>query len=122
MAQIAWGYIELGTTLVRAYVRDDGAVCTAAGSVIDDDVIGALWKTRRSIDQIIGELGVHTSTSTIALVGPNGGMTDIARAISNAPARNAGVYTLEELLAKCGEKLDVSVVEAFYGAEVEAAA
>jgi hypothetical protein len=125
MAQIAWGYVEIGSQLVRAYVRDDGAVCTTLGSVVDDiDVDGALWKTRRSVDAILGETEIRASRSVIALVGPNGGMTDAARAISaRTDARNTGVYTTEELIAKFGGKISIDVVRSFYSeSEVETVA
>lgn len=124
MSQAAWFYGVVGTQLMRAYVRDDGAVCTAAGSLIED--LPTAFHTRASVDALLGVTGARVdSLASIALVGPNGGTTEVARALRDATGRSASLsraYTLEEIIAKCGDKIDVSVVLAFYEQEVEAAA
>lgn len=127
MAQLVWGYVENGDQLVRARVDADGSIRTARGALMEDIPAGA-WMTRRAVDAILGESDVRTSHSTIALVGPNGGKTDAARAIEAgmlANPRNARVYTLDEIVHKCaGDKADtlMAAIAAFYEGEVEAAA
>jgi hypothetical protein len=125
VAQNTWTYLETGTSLTRAYVRDDGAVCTAAGVVIDDVSLEMLCKTRRAVDSILGETDLRVTLSHIAMVGPSGAPTLAGAAIASATGLNAQIHTLEDMIRKFnGDKADaiIALVEAFYADEVEAAA
>lgn len=128
MSQKVWFYGRVGSQLMAARIDADGCCYTAAGSLMED--LPTEFHTRASVNSVLAVTGARVdSLATIALVGPNGGSTEVARALRDATGRAASLsraYTLEEIVTKCvgadAAPALLALIAAEYETEVEAAA
>lgn len=118
-----WAYVELGNDLVRVGVREDGAILTyASRSIVELETTDVAWMTYRSVSACAARAGVAQDLNSMALIGPNGGTTALAREIARTGARDGRIYTTAEICEKFGEPELAEKIVAFYATESEIAA
>lgn len=123
------GYLHMGgSDLLHVIVQTSGEIVTYAGRVLVEDVdLGAArWITQRSVHALLAQVGVANDLATVALIGPNGGLTKFAQALNTDEGRNSDFLTTEAFVTKMDAKRAKDVLAALvkeYGVgQVQAAA
>lgn len=85
-----WQYVEIGSTLIRAAIRMDGAIVTyTTRSVIDvDDPTTLVWRTMRAVQAAAARTAVPYNLNSMSLIGPNGGRTTLAQELDRCDTAN----------------------------------